>query len=159
MCSFSLTTNPSGLLLQNRACLSSSSSSCSTILHSFTWSDSHFSSHGLKLHSNERGASNGSAPFVANFSPEPSDQQMVIVDTKLDLGLTRCLGKKSGMRDHNTAYPELSMGLQLNTVSTAEFPTYQKVYAAHLKLRQATVGNRARSFEKKGKEEVERYRR
>ncbi len=109
-----------------------------------------------KLHSNERGASNGSAPFVANFSPEPIDQQMVIVDTKLDLGLTRCLGKKSGMRDHNTAYPELSMGLQLNTVSTAEFPTYPQVYEAHLKLRQAIVGNRARSFEKKGKEEVER---
>ena len=115
-----------------------------------------------KIHSNERGASNGSAPFVANFSPEPIDQRMVIVDTKLDLDLTRCPGKKSGMRDHNTAYPELSMGLQLNTVSTAEFPTYPQVYEAHLKLRQAIVGNRVRPrpsqlcFVKDGKEEVER---
>jgi hypothetical protein len=114
-----------------------------------------------KLHSNEGGASNG-APFVANVSPEPIDQQMVIVDTKLDLDLTRCPGKKSGMRGHNTAYPELSMGLQLNTVSTAEFPTYPQVYEAHLKLRQAIVGNRARPlpsqlcFVKDGKEEVEK---
>ena len=47
MCSFSLTVNPSGLRLQNRACLSSSSSSCSAILLSFTLSDSQSSSHGL----------------------------------------------------------------------------------------------------------------
>jgi len=67
--------------------------------------------------------------------------------------LKHCPGKKYGMRNHNTAYPDLSIGLQLNTVSTGEFPTYPQVYETHLKLPKDIVGNQC--FVKDDKEEVE----
>jgi hypothetical protein len=60
----------SGLRLQNRACLSSSSSSYSTILLSFTLSDSHFSSHGLTV------------PTLTHLPPPPVPVQSSQVSKK-----------------------------------------------------------------------------